>query len=92
MHWTSFAEHCHTSHQVNDIRPGADPVNERIKSQLVAKHGQDFKSKVFVSILQILFAITLFNGLSDYDCIKSETLVIIEIVVPIKIMAGVHYL
>ena len=32
--------------KVNDIRPGADPVNERIKSQLVAKHGQDFKSKV----------------------------------------------
>ena len=34
--------------KVNDIRPGADPVNERIKSQLVAKHGQDFKSKVVV--------------------------------------------
>ena len=32
--------------KVNDIRPGADPVNERIKSQLVTKHGQDFKSKV----------------------------------------------
>ena len=32
--------------KVNDIRPGADPANERIKSQLVAKHGQDFKSKV----------------------------------------------
>ena len=46
MHWTSFAEHCHTSYQVNDIRPGADPLNERIRSQLVAKHGQDFKSKV----------------------------------------------
>ena len=40
----------HLNYQVNDIRPGADPVNERIRSQLVAKHGQDFKSKVFVSI------------------------------------------
>ena len=35
-----------TSSKVNDIRPGTDPINERIKSQLVAKHGQDFKSKV----------------------------------------------
>ena len=32
--------------KVNDIRPGADPVNERIKSQIVTKHGPDFKSKV----------------------------------------------
>ena len=42
--------------KVNDIRPGADPVNERIKSQLVAKHGQDFKSKVVARLgASILF-------------------------------------
>ena len=63
--------------KVNDIRPGADPANERIKSQLVAKHGQDFKSKV-VGNNPMLFLMAPWGWIDD----ESLKLVCIGLYIP----------
>ena len=43
--------------QVNDIRPGADPKKEKIKNQLVNKHGADYKTKVGANLT--IFKVTI---------------------------------